>query len=238
MQNIDIEKTLQNYKKSLSKKIDLASLLSRSKIAHKWKLTYRLIVLREAILWRIVDILTQAYNIGINGMIVGSRILVRSALETVCLIIYMNKKMRSVIEGKMSFDDFENITTRMLLGVKNIDKMPDPVNVMKLIEDSESKYPGIKKIYADLSETAHPNYCGVCDGYTNTNQQKYETEFGIYWEERYGKQHEFAIEICLQIFEEEYNNEWVKCFEQLEKWLEKNDNKLERQRNKKLKKNI
>ena len=238
MQKIDIEKTLQNYKKSLSKKIDLASLLSRSKIAHKWKLTYRLIVLREAIFWRFVDILTQAYNIGINGMIIGSRILVRSALETLCLIIYMNKKMRSVIEGKMTFDEFENITTRLLLGAKNIDKMPDPVNVMKLIEDGENKYPGIKKIYDDLSETVHPNYCGVCDGYTKPNQQEYETEFGIYWEERYGKQHEFAIEICLQIFEEEYNNEWVKCFEQLEKWLEKNDNKLERQRNKKLNKNI
>jgi len=236
MQKIDIEKKLQNYKKSLSKKIDLASLLSRSKIAHKWELTYRLIVLREAIFWRFVDISTQAYNIGINGMIVGSRILVRSALETVCLIIYMNKKMRSVIEGKMTFDDFENITTRLLLGAKNIDKMPDPVNVMKLIEDGESKYLGIKKIYDDLSETTHPNYCGVCDGYAKTNQQKYETEFGIYWEERYGKQHEFAIEVCLQIFEEEYN-EWKKRYEQLEKWLEKNDNKLERQRNKKLKKN-
>ena len=133
MQKINIKKVLETYKKSLRKKIDLASLLSRSKIAHKWKLTYRLIVLREAILWRIVDILTQAYNIGINGMIVGSRILVRSALETVCLIIYMNKKMQSVIEGKMSFDDFENITTRLLLGAKNVDELPDPVNIMKLI---------------------------------------------------------------------------------------------------------
>jgi len=38
-------------------------------------------------------------------------------------------------------------------------------------------------------------------------------------------------------FEEAYN-EWGEHFEQLEKWLEKNDNKLERQRNKKLKKNI
>jgi len=236
--NIDIEKTLQNYRKSLLKKIPLASLYSRSKVAHKWKLTYRLIVLREAISWRFVDILTQAYDIGIKGMIVGSRILVRSALETVCLLIYMNKKMQSVIEEKMSFDDFEDITTRLLLGAKNIDRMPNPVNVMTLIDNSESKYPGIRKIYDDLSETTHPNYCGVCDGYTNLNQQEYETEFGIYWEERYGKQHKVAIEICLQIFEEEYNNEWKRRFEQLEKWLEKNDNKLERQRNKKLKKNV
>lgn len=237
MQNIDIEKTLQNYKKSLLKKIPLASLYSRSKVAHKWKLTYRLIVLREAILWRFVDILTQAYDIGVNGMIIGSLILTRSALETVCLLIYMNKKMQFVVEGKMSFDDFDNITTRLLFGAKNTDKLPDPVNVMKLIEDSEGKYPGIKKTYEDLSEIAHPNYRGVFDGYAKLNQQKHETDFGVYCEEQYGNQHELVIKKCLQTFEEEYNNEWKKRFEQLEKWLEKNDNKLERMRNKKLKKN-
>jgi hypothetical protein len=194
-------------------------------------------VLREAIFWRFVDILTQAYNIGINGMIIGSLILTRSALETVCLLIYVNNKMQSVIEGKMSFDDFDNITTRLLLGAKNIDKLPDPVNIMKLIEDSESKYPGIKKAYDNLSEIVHPNYRGVCDGYTKLNRQKYETEFGLYYEEQYGNQYELMIKKGLQTFEEEYN-EWEKRFEQLEKWLEKNDNKLEKIRNKKLKKNI
>jgi hypothetical protein len=233
MKNIDIKTVLESYKNSLCKKIDLASLHSRSEIAHKWKLTYRLIVTREAIFWRVVDILTQAYDIGIKDMVVGSRILTRSALETVCLLLYMNKKMKSVVEGKISFNDFENITARLLLGARNIDKMPEPINVMTLIEDSEGKYPGIKKIYDDLSETAHPNYSGVCVGYTKLNQQEYETEFGIFWKERYGKQHEIAIEICLKIFENEYNIEWVKWFEQLEKWLEKNDKILERQRKRK-----
>lgn len=232
MKNIDIKIVLESYKNSLCKKVDLSSLYSRSKIAHKWRLTYRLIVTREAISWRVIDILTQAYDIGTSGMIVGSRILTRSALETVCLIIYMNKKMKSVIEGKISFNDFENITTRLLLGSRNINKMPNSINVITLIEDSEGKYPGIKKIYDDLSETAHPNYAGVCNGYTKLNQKEYETEFGIFWKERYGKQHETAIIVCLQLFEDEYNVEWIKLFEQLEKWLEKNDKKLERQRKK------
>lgn len=75
MQKINIKKVLETYKKSLVTKIDLPSLYSRSKIAHKWKLTYGLIVLREAISWRFVDILTQAYNNEKNGMITGSLIL-------------------------------------------------------------------------------------------------------------------------------------------------------------------
>lgn len=236
MQKINIKKVLETYKKSLVTKIDLPSLYSRSKIAHKWKLTYGLIVLREAISWRFVDILTQAYNNEKNGMITGSLILTRAALETVCLLIYMNKKMQLVIEGKMSFEDFDNVTTKLLWGAKNIDELPDPVNIMKLIEDSENKYPGIKKAYDNLSEIVHPNYRGVCYGYTKPNRQEYETEFGIYCGEKYGNQYESMIEKCLKTFEEEYN-EWGKHFEQLEKWLEENDNKLERQRNKKLKKN-
>jgi hypothetical protein len=40
MQKINIKKVLETYKKSLVTKIDLPSLYSRSKIAHKWKLTY------------------------------------------------------------------------------------------------------------------------------------------------------------------------------------------------------
>ena len=121
MQKINIKKVLETYKKSLVTKIDLPSLYSRSKIAHKWKLTYGLIVLREAISWRFVDILTQAYNNEKNGMITGSLILTRAALETVCLLIYMNNKMQLVIEGKMSFEDFDNVTTKLLWGAKNIE---------------------------------------------------------------------------------------------------------------------
>lgn len=45
----------------------------------------------------------------------------------------MNNKMQLVIEGKMSFEDFDNVTTKLLWGAKNIDELPDPVNIMKLI---------------------------------------------------------------------------------------------------------
>lgn len=235
---IDIEQTLQNYQESLCKKIDIAALYARSETAHKWKLTFRLISLREGISWRLVDILMQAYKIGLNRMTVGARILTRSALETVCLLIYMNKRMQSVVENKMSFHDFDEMTSRLLLGAKNREEWPSPVNVKSLVEESEKRYPGIEKIYNDLCETAHPNYDGICAGYIKLNRKKYETEFGIYWEERFGNQHEEAIRICIDIFEEEYNNEWVKWFEALEKWLVDNNNKLERQRRKRLKKSI
>ena len=134
--------------------------------------------------------------------------------------------MKSVINNKLSFNDFDMITTRMLLGSKKQDKMPDPINVNGLVKNSNQKYTGIKAIYDDLSETAHPNYDGICYGYSKLNKDEYTTEFGIFWKEKFGNQHETAIRLCLEIFENEYYNVWPMQYKQLEKWLEKNDNKL------------
>lgn len=235
---LDIEKTLQNFKVSLCQKIDLAALYARSNIAHKWKLTYRLLVVREGLAWRLVDILCQAQKLGNEKMIIGARILTRAAIETLCLLIYMNNQMETVVENKLSFNDFENNTRRMLLGSKNKEKWPIPINVNKLVEKSDKKYSGLKTIYDDLSETVHPNYDGICFGYSKLNKKEHITDFGIFWEEKFGKQHEASIRLCLETFENEYNIIWPLRFEELEKWLEKYDNKLERQRRKKQTKSI
>lgn len=233
MNKIDIEKTLHNFKISLAPKTDVGGLYARSNIAHKWKLTYRLIVVREGICWRLVDILEQAFYMGQNNMLVGARILTRAGLETLCFLIYMNRKTQQVVENKLSFNDFEGLTRRFIIGAKNNPKMPEPINVSKYIQESEQKYKGIERIYNDLSETAHPNYEGISQGYTKLKREEFETEFGVFWEELFGNQHEIAIELCLSIFEHEYNEVWPEWYKKLEKWLEKNDSKLERERRKK-----
>jgi hypothetical protein len=231
---IDIEKTLQSYQASLCKEIDLASLLSRSNIAHKWQVTFRLMVIREAVAYRVVDILTQAFNLGNQKMIVGAHILTRSALESLCLLIYSNSRMKLVVDNKMDFFEFDNITTSLLMGANNVQKLPAPVNVVALIKEGNSKYPGIATVYDDLCEIAHPNYAGI-HGYIRYNNKEFEAHFGNFWEKQYNSQHDESIRRIIKIFEKEYNIESAKYFEALEKWLERNDSKLERKRNKKMK---
>jgi len=229
---VDIEKTLNAFQTSLCRKIELAALFARSNVAHKWKFTYRLLVLREGIGWRLSDILSQAHKLGQDNLIIGARILTRAAIETLCLLIYMNNQMESVVKNKLSFNDFQENTRKMLLGTKNREKSPNPINVNGLVDESDKKYVGLKTIYDELSETAHPNYDGVSIGYSKLDRKEHVTEFGIFWKEKFGKRHETAIQLCLEIFENEYNNIWPAGFDNLEKWLEKNDNKLERQRRK------
>jgi len=222
-----VEKVLGSWSSSLCEKIELGALYSRSPTAHKWKATYRSIVLRELTFWRLTDLLTQAVFLGKEGHILGARILLRSAMETLGILIYLNQKTEAVIEGKEKFDNFSSLTSRLMLGSKDGSTQLESVNILTVLEKSNKKYPGIFDLYKILSESAHPNYEGVCSGYSYINEKEYETIFENQWKKKYGDSLEESILTCLYTFEEEYNNIWSELFERLEKWIEENDEMLE-----------
>lgn len=41
----------------------------------------------------------------------------------------------------------------------------------------EEKYEGLMQLYTALSECAHPNYEGICFGYSDVNPERHETHF-------------------------------------------------------------
>ena len=61
---------------------------------------YRSIVLRELIFWRVTDLLNQMTALANAGHVLGVRILLRSTIETLGILIYLNQKTRAVLEGK------------------------------------------------------------------------------------------------------------------------------------------
>ena len=90
--------------------------------------------------------------------------------------------------------------------LKTYDFAPPPINVMCFIDECKKDYSLIERIYNDLSETAHPNNDGIHAGYIKLNREEYYADFGVFWEERFGDQHEVAIRYCIEIFEEELPN--------------------------------
>ncbi len=222
-----VEKILGAWNSSLCPKIELGALYSRNPTAHKWKATYRSIVLRELTFWRITDLLSQVVFLGKAGHVLGARILLRSAMETLGILIYLNKKMEEVLEEKEKFDDFSKLTARLMLGSKDRSTGLESVNILNVLGKCNKKYPGIFDLYKVLSESAHPNYEGVCSGYSYINEKDYETIFENRWKKKYGDGLEDSILLCLRTFEYEYNNVWPELFERLEQWIEKNDEKLE-----------
>ncbi len=224
----NIETRLDLIRKNLPESNSLAELISRNKKAHKFKLTFRLVTTKNAIEWRVVDLLSQAIRLYKSDMILPAIILVRSSMETVCLLSYINKMTHNVVNNRVSFHDFNVITERVFAGSKVEEELPDPINVITTIEKSDEKHPGILESYNFLCENAHPNLYGVVSSYTTLDHEKYSATYGIHWKDIHKQQTKVALNLCLDVFEGEVET-WGKRFKKLEKWLAKNSFKLKRQ---------
>ena len=218
---------LQALKDSLCREVDVGGLFSRNAVAHKWKAPWRSLLLRESVAWRLQDLLEQSYLLSTNGGLLGARILLRSAFETVAVLVYLNKSMRSVVAGNQDFHVFSEKTSKLLLGSRDKTTSHDSTSILTVLEGANKRYPGLMDWYAALCESAHPNYEGMLLGYSKSDRQNHITTFGNRWIEFYGKSHESALNACLVVFVAEYNEEWPAAMEAMEKWLEAHDLELE-----------
>ncbi|MDP2450513.1 MAG: hypothetical protein Q8M93_06030 [Polaromonas sp.] len=229
----DVEKILCRWKESLCESVSLGGLLSRNPTAHKWKATYRSLVLRETVFWRVNDLLTQAHMLYEAKHILGSRILIRSALESVATLIHLNQITAQVLAATLDFYAFDEKIQKLMLGSKNGSTKHESINIVTVLKHCDKKYKGLSNIYATLSECAHPNFEGVCFGYSEINCELDETHFSNKWETMWADRHESLVKLVCLVFETEYNDIWSSQFEDLEIWLTKNDSELEVSKGKK-----
>jgi len=226
----EIREILERWSQSLCKDVSVGGLTSRCPIAHKWKAPYRSIVIREALFWRMNDLGHQVLLLMEHKHILGARILLRSAIETLALLIYLNQKTKAVLSGELSFFEFDEITKQLLMGSKNGATSMVAVNVLTVLKQAEKIHPGIVAMHEHLSESAHPNYDGVLYGYSSTDPDKYETRFVNNWEQFFGEEQVPGTAYVLTAFEHEYNVVWHQQLTQLEDWLRANDAQLEVER--------
>ena len=223
----DITKTLDAWKSSLCREVDAGGVYARSKIAHKWKAPWRGLLLRESVAWRMQDLLEQSHALYMASQLLGARILLRSAFETAAVLIHLNQATRQVVAGTKDFHEFTERTEKLLLGSRDKSTPYETINILTILSKASKRYPGLEQWYADLSESAHPNFEGMLLGYSEFDLQSRTTNFQNRWEALYGSSHLTALSACMVIFEAEYNHEWPDAFEALERWIEQNDAMLE-----------
>lgn len=117
---------LNNWQSSLCKNLPQGGLYSRNPIAHKWKAPFRSITLRECVFWRIQDLLVQAHVLYGDNHILGSRILIRSAMETLAVLIFLNQLTKKVLTNQLDFHEFSKKTSELLLGSRDKTTNPHP----------------------------------------------------------------------------------------------------------------
>jgi hypothetical protein len=231
MSDETIEQALARLKASLLPSFDIGGLFSRNNIAHKWKATFRSLLLREAVFWRLEDLLQQSYALHKTGHSLGALILLRSALETLATLIYLNQLTAAVLDGSLNFHTFSDKTAVMLLGSRNETTEHLAINIQTVLQKCAKRYDFIEKFYADLSEIAHPNHEGLILGYSKPDRDNFIENFANHWSTMYSKTHEEKMSVVIMMFEHEYNDIWTERFSALEEWLVKNDMQLEATRN-------
>lgn len=223
----DLANALDALKDSLCRQIDAEHLRARNQVAHKWKAPWRALILRESVAWRLHDLLTQSLMLSRQNQLLGARILLRSALETLGVLIYLNRSIRAVVAGTTDFHEFSEKTSRLVLGSRNKTTNHEQVSILTVLQSADKRYPGMYELYETLSETAHPNCEGMLLGYSTSDRKSRVTNFQNHWLQNYGQSHEDGIMACLSISVEEYDNEFDDAIQALENWIERNDAKLE-----------
>jgi hypothetical protein len=222
-----LDQSLAAWKTSQCRRVEVGGLFSRNKVAHKWKAPFRSLSLRECVSWRSQDLLEQSLLLFDHGHLLGARILLRSALETVAVLILLNQLTRQVLSGSLGFHDFSDKTSVLLLGSRDESTPHKSLNIVTILEKCDTRYPGLMSLYSMLSESAHPNYEGTSIGYSTIDHVDHAVIFSNKWKDMYSAKHLEAIELCMTIFHTEYNDEWTDAFEKLEAWIETNDANLE-----------
>ena len=222
-----IDATLAALKATLCQEIDATAVRASNPVAHKWKAPWRCRILREAVAWRLHDLLVQSHRLACGDDLLGARILLRSAFETLAMLIYANRSMRNVVNGNVEFHAFSERTSQLLLGSRDKTTSHESVGVLSMLQSADKRYPGMMTWYEALCETAHPNFEGLLHAYADTDEDNKVTRFENRWSRIYSASHADALKALLIVFEGEYNDEWPDAFKALEEWVERNDALLE-----------
>jgi hypothetical protein len=226
-----VAKNLSSWRASLRPSIPIAGLLSRNPVVYKWKAPFRCWLLREAAFWRVTDLLTQSYALHQQGHGLGARILLRSGIETLASLIYLNQLIQQVVSSKLDFHKFGQKASILLLGSRDGSTTHQSLNIVTILQKCDKRYPGLEKLYGTLSESAHPNYEGMVAGYSKVDHDEFETRFSNRWMQIYGASHLDSMELYMMTFHHEYDDVWVDLMDKLESWIVENDNSLEETKN-------
>lgn len=218
----DIRLALDSWVQNLCGEISIAGVIARDRDAHRSMAPSRSLILRNATAWRAHDLLIQALLLSDAGHLLGARILVRAAIETLAVLSYLNDLMYGVIEGKTAYSDFMEKTKKLALGSKNKSTPLEAVNVLTLIQKADKRVPGLLSTFEELSESAHPNHDGLVDGYLTWKDDGFTASFSNKWAEKFQSGFESYALVVAQLYYIEHDIRWIDAFEALERWLREN----------------
>ncbi len=112
-----------------------------------------------------------------DNNIVSGACLARAFQETIAVLFYVNRKTKKAIIDN-DLNHLDEYTMKVLMGSKDDDSRPDPVNIITMIDRVEKEVLKFRAIYDKLSEIAHPNWHGTLGIYSNPDKERLLTTLG------------------------------------------------------------
>ncbi len=169
---VELEKKLQRLEARLPEVINRENVSDISKTALKAYLIH------ASLLYRYYDLAKNSESLSKEAAVIPALILARAAFETSALLYYTYTKIYAVVKtGDMS--EIDDILMRIMFGEKRQQITEDAnisaVNILTVIDllDKEMKklgVQGVRALYDDLCEFAHPNFSGVLGTYADATE--------------------------------------------------------------------
>ena len=156
-------------------------------LSQKSKMPWKVLLYREALIWRIVELGRSALQNFLDDRLVSGVVLTRAVVETSAALWYLSTKVDAVVDSKMvgGVDEYlMKLAMGTATGWPETDSsadsptMPRPIKIGAFLKQVEKDIEGFSHQYGVLSEYAHPNWAGTVLLYSSTNRQKAITDFG------------------------------------------------------------
>jgi len=163
--------TAKSIRNSLVPEVDPAGISLISKIP------YKALVIREVLLYRIADLSESSCMLLKEDNIISSAVTIRAFQETVAVLFFINRKIRKAIDDK-DITHLDSSLMKTIMGAKNNENMPDPINIMTMIDKVSKEISSFRTVYDTFSELSHPNWAGTHGIYAKPDTENIFTYFG------------------------------------------------------------
>lgn len=179
---IELEKKLKRLNNRLPK------IISRKNVSDISKTALKAHLIHASLLYRYHDLAKNSASLSKEGAIIPALILARAAFETAALLFYTHTKIDTVVKNR-DMSEIDDILMRIMFGEKRQQIAGDidisAINILTVVDllDKEmGKFgvKGIRGLYDDLCEFAHPNFSGAFGAYADAAKDNpFHYAFGV-----------------------------------------------------------
>ncbi|HBY61246.1 MAG TPA: hypothetical protein DEH78_15605 [Solibacterales bacterium] len=170
------------------------------------KLPFKALIYREALIWRMAELVRGAYEDFEKDRLANAILLTRAAVETSSGLWYLCAKIDAALKAK-AVGDIDDYLIRLAIGSRTDPVMPQAISVMTFIDRVEKDVEGFRQQYDLLSEFSHPNWAGTALLYSKPDPPNLWTGFGrnICGIDRPKNIGVINLSVALMFFERSYN---------------------------------